>query len=477
MSADVRKNKRPAVIDRRYSAISLHLQSLSAQAAKPQVIAQQVDLAPGRPQGPPLRQTQVFRGGLGGLALGKRPPKPEELQGAAGVFLDLELEDGGVLELDFIAQAVEEFDFHIRLGNFTARKVQEEGLDGQSLIVTKSRFVADVGDGIVEHLADSCAGDVHTGLGQLFLDGSKVESRDGVLASHSHAGHNRPINGEGPAQEPIGNVNTALHQQFPDAGAGNPLSAHFKQGQHFHFETLLPAQLFQNFHVPRLTVSKAEIRSHVDRHGVQRLDEDFADELEGGEVRQLPVESQDNQQVDAAAGDEPGFSGKGGEQFWSVSGGKKLDGMGLKGNGGSHRVSRTGKSYHALQKLLMRAMHSIEVPDGQHASGRRRPQFAEIVNDAHKSVEKSRVEESKVEESLTFRPSTLEHYVILSEAKNLCGCFNSSTSRLSTLDSSTPLTLQLQSIVSQAHVWGKPGVGFLMSQLVGDMGAVTFSNS
>jgi hypothetical protein len=41
MSADVRENKRPAVRDRRYSAILSHLQSLSAElAAEPQVIPQ-----------------------------------------------------------------------------------------------------------------------------------------------------------------------------------------------------------------------------------------------------------------------------------------------------------------------------------------------------------------------------------------------------------------------------------------------------
>jgi hypothetical protein len=34
------------------------------------------------------------------------PEEPEKLQGAAGIFLDLHLEDGGVLELDFVPQPV-----------------------------------------------------------------------------------------------------------------------------------------------------------------------------------------------------------------------------------------------------------------------------------------------------------------------------------------------------------------------------------
>jgi len=61
----------------------------------------------------------------------------------------------------------------------------------------------------------------------------------------------------------------------------NPLAAHFEQGQHFHFEALLPAELFEYFHIARLPISKAKVRSHVDGRGVQWPDQNIPYELQG----------------------------------------------------------------------------------------------------------------------------------------------------------------------------------------------------
>jgi hypothetical protein len=159
-------------------------------------------------------------------------------------------------------------------------------------------------------------------------------------------------------------MDAAFHQQFPDACAGNPLATHFEQGQHFHFEALSPPEFFEYFHVACLPISKAKVWSHEDVHRVQWPDKNVAYELQGGKVSQFAVEGKNDQQVNAAGSDEPGFPGKGCEEFWSVGRGKELDGMRLKGDGGSYRTSRTGNFHNPVKKLAVRQVDSIEVTDG-----------------------------------------------------------------------------------------------------------------
>jgi hypothetical protein len=159
-------------------------------------------------------------------------------------------------------------------------------------------------------------------------------------------------------------MDAAFHQQFSDARAGNPLAAHFEQGQHFHFETLLPTELFEYFHVARLPISKAKVWSHEEGHRVQWPDQNVPYELQRRKVSQFAGEGKNDQQVNAAGGDEPGFPGKGCEEFWSVDRGKKLDGMRLEGNGGSGRTPGTRNFHDPVQELPVGQMDSIEVADG-----------------------------------------------------------------------------------------------------------------
>jgi len=60
---------------------------------------------------------QAFRDGLADWRLCKGPEEPEILQGAAGIFLDLHLEDGGVPKA-----AVHEAGLATLCGNQDARK-------------------------------------------------------------------------------------------------------------------------------------------------------------------------------------------------------------------------------------------------------------------------------------------------------------------------------------------------------------------
>lgn len=217
------------------------------------------------------------------LLLSPTLEQPEEFQGAAGIVLDLCFEDGGVLKLDFIAQPVDELDFHIRVVDLTACVVEKKSFDRETVIVTKRGFVAHIGDGVIRLSSKIGARHVDSSFWQLFLSGSKIERRNGVFTSHPQARNNRPISGEGPSQQPVGQMDAAFHQQLSDATAGNSLPAHFeqRQGQHFHFETFLTAEFVEYFHIARLTISKAKVRSYMDGHSVQRLDQNVLHELEG----------------------------------------------------------------------------------------------------------------------------------------------------------------------------------------------------
>ena len=81
-------------------------------------------------------------------------------------------------------------------------------------------------------------------------------------------------------------------------------------------------------------------------------------------MSQFAGEGKNDQQVDAAGGDEPGFPGKGCKEFWSVGRGKKLDGMRLEGDGGSYRPHGTGHFHNPFKQLSVRQMDPIEVADG-----------------------------------------------------------------------------------------------------------------
>ena len=206
---------------------------------------------------------------------------------------------------------------------------------------------------------------------------------------------NRPISGEGPSKQAVGNMNAAFHQQFSNASAGNSLPAHFDQGRHFHFETLLPTELFEYFHVARLTISKAKVWSHMDGHSMQWPDQNVPHELQGGKVSQFAVEGKNDKHVNAAGFDEPGFPGKGCEEFWSVGRGKKLDGMRLKGDGCSYRADGTGNFHNPVKQLPVRQMDSIEVADRYDACGGQMTRFVKIVNDTHSQSRSREVEKSK----------------------------------------------------------------------------------
>ena len=81
-------------------------------------------------------------------------------------------------------------------------------------------------------------------------------------------------------------------------------------------------------------------------------------------MRQFTGEGKNDQQVNTAGGDEPGFSGKRCEEFWSAGRGKKLDGMRLKRDGCSYRARGSGDFHHPVKELTVRQMDSVEVADG-----------------------------------------------------------------------------------------------------------------
>ena len=69
--------------------------------------------------------------------------QPEEFERAARVFLNLDFEDSGILELHFIAQPEKELDFHFGLRHL-AVEIQQKRLH-REIVIPESGLVADVG--------------------------------------------------------------------------------------------------------------------------------------------------------------------------------------------------------------------------------------------------------------------------------------------------------------------------------------------
>ena len=195
-------------------------------------------------------------------ALAKQLEQAEESDGPAGVLLNLRLEGGGARELHFVAQPVQELDFHRGLIDL-ARKVQQERFHRKPVLAER-RFVAHVRDRLIGVPADFGLGDVDAALGKLLFVRGEVQGGDSLFAADADSLDDGPVHRKGPAEQPASGADAALRKQVADAAARNPLALDFDRRQDLGPESLLTAEFGEQRDVTRLAMTEAEVRADHD---------------------------------------------------------------------------------------------------------------------------------------------------------------------------------------------------------------------
>src|SRR5581483_11753398 len=312
----------------------------------------------------------------------------KKLEGAPGVFLDLNFEDGRVLELHFVPEAIKKFDLHFCLVDFSAGKIEEIGFN-TDLVISKSRFAPDVRYRIIDGISQPSSGYIDADFGELLFDRSQVQSGNGMLAASPHSRHDGSAERKGPAQKPSGRVNPPRHQKLPDAGARDPFAAHLDEGHDLEMKSLLASEFAQNLCISRLPVAEAEVRPNVHRGDPQGLHKNLSHKFQRGKMGEFAREGQDEQEVNPLPFDQLNLAVKRGEQFRRILGRKEFYRVRFEGYGRRHSTQRPRRLNYSLEQLLVSKVHPVEVANGQATLLKRLAELTQITHHSHRGFNAS----------------------------------------------------------------------------------------
>lgn len=124
-------------------------------------------------------------------ALAEQLKQAKEFERALNILLDLGLERRRVRKFPFIAEPVEKFNLHLGAVNL-ARKVQKVRFNCQA-VLTESRLVADVSDGLVGDVRQASPRHIDADFGELNFHGCEIQGRDGLRLTDAKAWDNATI--------------------------------------------------------------------------------------------------------------------------------------------------------------------------------------------------------------------------------------------------------------------------------------------
>ncbi len=171
-------------------------------------------------------------------------------------------------------------------------------------MVAKRRLITDIGDRIVTLPAEQCVRYVDAGFGQLLFDGREVKRGNCVLSANAQSRNDGSARRKRSSQQSRGFMDFSIGKEFTNTCARDSVASHSQHRDHFDTKAFLMSQLFQNFRITGLAVSKTEIRSHMNRQGSQRIHQNMTHKLEWRLAGKLTGKRQDHEEVDPSLLDE-----------------------------------------------------------------------------------------------------------------------------------------------------------------------------
>ena len=328
-----------------------------------------------------------------------------EAVGGGHVLFDLGEEGFWGGEALFVAETVEEAEVEGGgFGEVDGMEVEQVGLDGEG-VCAEGGAVTDVGDGVEGLGGDVCcrfrrgaagrgwhggadveAGDVDAVRGDELGVGGEVDGGYGVAGAVAAAGSGCAADAEGAVEEAVRGGDVTGGEEGADAAGGDGGSVKALRGVAGNGAAEVGAEGLEGVDAGLGAVAEAEVFTLVEFDDVELAVEEIVGELAGAHAGEVAVEGQDDDVVDAGAGEEVEFVLEGGDEGGAGAGADGAGGVGVEGDDERAEAKGAGATEDVADDPAMAAMDAVEVADGGDGGRERGRELVEVAVDVHQAI-------------------------------------------------------------------------------------------